>query len=133
VAAEDPLEGDAPAGEGDDVLVAVLELGVGEELARAIREAELFGTTRHELLEQLRRVVADQVSKAREQRMGMSGLRRAATLPVFEGLVVARGEGRRVCLDNGHAVAAARERERDSQSRDRSADHDECWLASCLS
>src|SRR6185295_4966915 len=43
VAAQDPLEGDAPAGERHDVLVAILERRIGKELVQALGEVQLLG------------------------------------------------------------------------------------------
>src|SRR5205807_1452105 len=82
--AERPFEGRAPAGEEDDLLVAVL---VGERDAgrRDLREAELADTERAQAVEQLGEVGKKDEAETGEKRMRMAELWNAGALPGAEG------------------------------------------------
>ncbi len=114
-AAQHPLEGGAPAGEHDEVVVAGLAHVAGEGRWEVVAEADRGGAVLVERGEHVRVVVAQQRGEPGEEGVAVAHLRRAPAVP-FERLVGGGGHGRVVALDDRHSVALTGEHEGRAQA-----------------
>ena len=120
-AAQDPLEGGAPAGDHHQFLVLRFggELHPGRE---AVAEAHLCGSLGEQSLEDIGLMIAQEIAQPREKGVAVTHLRGAATVPVerFVGRVRHRCV---VTFDHGDLVARTSQLQRRSQAGHAAADH----------
>ena len=120
-AAQDPLEGGAPAGDHHEVVVA----GFGRELhlgRQTVAEAHFGGPFGEQRVEDVGLMVTQQVAQASQKGVTVADLGRATAIPL-ERLVGGRRHRRVVTLDDRHLVARPPELERRGQARNTATDH----------
>ena len=103
-AAQHPLEGGAPAGERDQVVVAGPRVAVGHLDGQVVAEAHLGGAGGEQRVEHVGVAVAQQVAQPGQQRVRVAHLRRAPAVPLEGGVGVGR-QRRGVALDQRDPVA----------------------------
>ena len=120
---EHPLEGEAPAGQQREVVVARARRAVVDLVAQQVRDRQLLRADGEQRREHVGHAVAQQVAQPRQEGVRVPHLRRPAALPALEGRHRIGGEGRGVALEQRDLVAGPREEERRTEPTDAAADH----------
>ena len=118
-----PLEGEPPAGEQGEVVVARSRPGIVDPVTQQVRDRQLLGSRGEQRGEHIGHAIAQQVPQPREEGVRVTHLRRAAPLPALEGADRVGGERSRVALEQRHPLARARQKQRSAEPGDAAPDH----------
>ena len=110
-AAQDPLEGRAPAGDHREIGVVGLWYEADHRRRQVLAEADLGRSHLQQLRQNVGVVVPEQVRQPGEEGVALAHLRRAPAVPL-EGVVGRRRHRRVIAFEHRHLVSRPRQRER---------------------